>query len=361
MTQSTNTGSVNKMYRDWSLFLDVLRLFAAILVVHAHMVTSSVIDLENPLEFGREAVVIFFIMSGYVITYTSKMKHQGWRDYLSSRIARITSIAYPSLAVGFLVAALGVYFAPETYSFIYQLDGAWKYIAAHSLFLGETSLMTEKPPMNEPYWSLSYEVWYYFLFAIVFYAKGLLRWVLLIPTVMLMGVKLMILLPVWYAGVYLYSTEAKPKNKKYWIGAIFSISTIIFLKILGTDTYLRSIIPASWELESADRFLWDYIVTVLVLGFFYCVRSIDLSFLDNYYQSIRKYANYTFALYLTHNIVLNTFELYLGNESASWLQILLIISVMIMLADFVMNIGDKLKPGINNITLKLFNGMKTKA
>lgn len=349
------------MYRDWSLFLDVLRLFAAMLVVHAHMVTSRILDTEAPLEFGREAVVIFFIMSGYVIAYTSEVKHTGWKDYLAARIARITSIAYPALALGFIVAALGVYFSPETYSYIYQLDGAWKYIAAHSLFLGETSLMTEKPPLNAPYWSLSYEVWYYFLFAIVFYSKGFLRWLLLIPTVMLMGIKLMILLPVWYAGVYLYSTKEKPKSNKYWLGAIITISFLVLLKSLGADTYLRALIPSSWGLGSADRFLWDYIVTALILGFFYCVRSVDLSFLDKFSAGIRKYANYTFALYLTHNIVLKPFENYLGDEKATWMQILLIISVMIVLADIVMTIGDKLKPVINNVTLKLFNGMNTKA
>lgn len=356
-----NSRSLDKMYRDWSLFLDVLRLFAALLVVHAHMVTSNIVHVENPLEFGREAVVIFFVMSGYVIAYTSKMKHEGWRDYLAARVARITSIAYPSLALGFTVAALGLYFSPETYSYVYQLDGAWKYILAHSLFLGETSLMTEKPPMNAPYWSLSYEIWYYLLFAVSFYAKGWLRWMLLIPTVLLMGIKLMLLLPVWYAGVYLYSTEVKPKNKMYWLGAISTISAVIALKVFGTDVYLRSLIPASWGLGSAERFLWDYIVTILILGFFYCVRSINLSFLDNFAGGIRKYANYTFALYLTHNIVLEPFELYLGEGSASWLEIFVIISVMIMLADIVMTIGDKLKPTINNLTLKLLNGIKLKA
>lgn len=347
------------MSRDWSLFLDVLRLFAAIIVVHSHFVTGSMIDIESPLEFGREAVVIFFLMSGYVIAYTSEEKHTGWKDYLSARVARITSIAYPALAVGFIIAALGVHFTPAMYSDIYQLNHVWKYIIAHSAFLGETSLMNEKPPLNDPYWSLSYEVWYYIFFAIAFYAKGLLRWVLAIPTLALMGIKIILLMPVWWAGVYLYKTHAQPKQAKYWVWATLSISLVIFLKTFGVDAYLRALIPDSWELGSADRFLWDYVVTILVFCFFYCVRSIDLSVLNQHASGIRKYANYTFALYLTHNIVLKVSERILEHKVASWWQILVVISVIIAFAHFVMKIGDKIKPSINNSTLKLFNGMKS--
>tara|TARA_Y100001956_G_scaffold65634_1_gene66715 strand:+ start:5465 stop:6508 length:1044 start_codon:yes stop_codon:yes gene_type:complete len=347
------------MSRDWSLFLDTLRLFAAIIVVHSHIVSGSMVTLEHTLEFGREAVVIFFVMSGYVIAYTSDKKHEGWRDYLSARVARITSIAYPTLALSFIVAALGIKFSPDMYTDVYQMDGFWKYLIAHMAFLGETSLMTEKPPLNDPYWSLSYEVWYYVLFAVVFYSRGWSRWMLAIPAAILMGLKLLLLLPVWWAGVYLYKSKAKPKNNMYWIGAIASISAIVSLKILGIDTYLRELAPSSMELGSADRFLWDYVVTVFVFALLYCVRSIDLSILNNHRVSIRKYANYTFSLYLTHNIVLKVFERILGHESASWLQIFVLISVMILVAHLVMTLGDKIKPIINVYTLKLFNGMKT--
>ena len=72
---------------------------------------------------------------------------------------------------------------------------------------------------NGPWWSLSYEVAYYILFAIFTYLTGARRVLLLVLFVLLIGVKPLLLLPSWLFGVGIYwllkNAEA-PTRRSRW-------------------------------------------------------------------------------------------------------------------------------------------------
>lgn len=48
---------------------------------------------------AHEMVVIFFVLSGFVMPYVVSRGRIHWQDYLVARFSRIASVAYPVLAV----------------------------------------------------------------------------------------------------------------------------------------------------------------------------------------------------------------------------------------------------------------------
>ena len=97
------------MEKRFSLYLDMVRFIAAIFVVIAHYVQygilSSSVSHYTP-EVGREAVIAFFVLSGYVIAYTTEVKNQSLQEYVAARCARIYSVAFPILLAAFLTVYL---------------------------------------------------------------------------------------------------------------------------------------------------------------------------------------------------------------------------------------------------------------
>ena len=47
-----------------------------------------------PFALGHKVVVVFFVLSGYVITYVACERERGLRDFVLARVARITRWRY---------------------------------------------------------------------------------------------------------------------------------------------------------------------------------------------------------------------------------------------------------------------------
>lgn len=144
---------------DWAL--EGVRGIAALIVAVSHAVTDprssnfSVDPQFQPWSFlpfalpAHSAVLIFFILSGYVIGFS----HQGsWssratKDYLTKRAIRLLPIYFLSLFVS-IVVRIGQD-SPAT-------------ILSNAVFL--QGITSSSPQNNPALWSLSCEVFYYLLF-----------------------------------------------------------------------------------------------------------------------------------------------------------------------------------------------------
>ena len=95
------------MSRAFSLYLDAVRFTAAMLVLffHANVIYRPGILLTS---LGHEAVVIFFVLSGFVIAYVADTRETDFRGFMVARGARIFSVAIPAIiaAKGTIVEAL---------------------------------------------------------------------------------------------------------------------------------------------------------------------------------------------------------------------------------------------------------------
>ena len=283
------------------------------MVVLSHFVQRGMFGPEAEhrlLMFGREAVMVFFVLSGFVIAWTTSAARLTLAQYVIARSARIYSVVIPVLALCFVLAAIGNgWFA--TGADTYQLKKLYIYVPLHLLFMGELWSLTEVPPWLAQYWSLGYEVWYYVLFGICYYLRGVRRVVWGAAALLVMGPKLWLLLPVWLAGAWLYARQRELPMSPWQAraGCLATLLVLVAYKYSGAEFYLRELGSNLWpfaglKLGNADRFLADYLVCVIVYLHFLFARQARLSALAPLAGPIRAVAAYTFTLYLVHGPVM---------------------------------------------------------
>lgn len=317
--------------RPLSLYLDCCRLLAAVLVVASHYGPYGVItraaDAWVP-NLGREAVIVFFVLSGFVIAYTTEQKNPSLRAYAIARCTRIYSVALPLLLFAFAAAAVLVWSGRVPGRQLYEVAKPWLYLPLHLLFMGELWTISEPPPLLGPYWSLGYEVWYYVLFGAAFYLRGARRVVAVGSLLLFVGPKLWLLLPVWASGVWLYRWQQTRLigRRAALAGWVASFVLLALFKLSGSDVFLRMWAREAWQfpavpLRSADRVLADYVVCVLVLANFWCARSAGFLGLLRFERVIRGLSSYTFTLYLVHALVMSLWLVLVRHDRSSAVDI----------------------------------------
>jgi peptidoglycan/LPS O-acetylase OafA/YrhL len=270
-------------------------------------------------DLGREAVIAFFVLSGFVIAYSAEQRNPTLRDYASARCARLYSVVLPVLLLAFALAGLAEQLGVRVGGG-YQLHKPWLYIPFHLLFLGELWGFVETPPWLLPYWSLNYEAWYYLLFGAVFYLRGRMR-LLGAAVFALMGPKLWLLLPLWMSGVALYRWQKGHAIPQGMARTGWTL-TLVLLAIWAwydPEYELRLVAQAAWpfsglRMGSADRVLADYIVGVLVLANFACARHAGFDLLPRAKRLIRFLSAHTFTLYLSHSLVICCWQAFVPFE-----------------------------------------------
>jgi peptidoglycan/LPS O-acetylase OafA/YrhL len=330
------------MDKHFSRYLDLTRFGAALLVVLTHYVQSGLVA-SMPL-FGREAVMLFFVLSGYVIAYTCAERAPTLAQYALARGARIYSVAVPVLLLCFMLVPLVASVATLPATLSYQAAKPWVYLPLHLLFMGELWNLAESPPWLIQYWSLNYEVWYYVLFGVLFYLRGARRVVFGALVLLIMGFKLWLLLPVWLSGVLLYHWRAplaitRGMARAGWLASFVALG---LYKYAGLDVTLRALGTALWpfaslHLGSADRYLADYLVCALICLNFLCARQAAFTSLAALERPIRTLAAYTFTLYLVHGPVMGMWMLFYPYRRGSVADVLLL-SVAIGLATWLVGL-----------------------
>ena len=178
------------------IHLDFIRGMAAIMVLLEHLrsfffVNYSQVDHLGPIDkifyfmtgFGHEAVMVFFVLSGYFIgssVYKSiNQRKWSWPEYGLRRMARLWIVLIPALLLTFLLDSSGMLLHGSS-----GYDGRFNEIINSGPSTNEPAnlspsclagnvffLQTIRCPVygtNGPIWSLAYEFWYYLLFPLLF-------------------------------------------------------------------------------------------------------------------------------------------------------------------------------------------------
>ncbi len=229
-----------------SSFLNFLRWTAALLVVvgHADMNLRSFQGIgEKWNSFGyiglhsHAAVMIFFVLSGYVVSYATNKKYAignyGFRSYFLDRWSRIYSVLLPAIIFTLLIDYCGnhfisVYldpaFLPQDHFVIrlffnvFSLQG----IQGYRVQLGS----------NPALWSIGYEFTFYFLYGLMFFRGGLFLKKLLIPVILLIlvviGYKMVVYFCIWLFGVVIHHATCKYRSTRFQPNAWVILLLIIF-------------------------------------------------------------------------------------------------------------------------------------
>jgi peptidoglycan/LPS O-acetylase OafA/YrhL len=123
-----------------SLFLDAVRLGAALTVLYGHsrdmwfpgLATAS----DEPGNTSHAAVAVFFALSGFVITHTTTSNNIGPRHYAQARLSRLYSVLLPALVLTALVELAVVHLAPVLLA-EYSRRAAWPRYLMGGSFLNE--------------------------------------------------------------------------------------------------------------------------------------------------------------------------------------------------------------------------------
>ena len=303
------------MNRSTSTYLDLVRLLAALVVVLTHLAYPRFTGgrLLALRTYGNDAVMVFFVLSGYVIAYTVATRDGDLRTYAVNRLARLYSVALPAVLLTFAFDEIGRRLDPALYEgFWYQAgDPLGRMLAALS-FTNELWFRSVRLFTNGPYWSLGYEFWYYALFGAAWFFEGRRRLLLVAGIAAIIGPKILLLLPVWLLGVAAYRRNARGPAGAGPGLLLFggSIGLYVAFRAFGLrdallewtyDLLGRQFVRS--ELMWSDEFLSAQVIGVLVacnfVGFFALSERLA-PLVARGERVIRDWAGYTFSIYLFH-------------------------------------------------------------
>jgi peptidoglycan/LPS O-acetylase OafA/YrhL len=314
---------VNIISPAYSRYLDLLRGLAALIVALSHLKLFGVAAADFSAWLpgdGHDAVVLFFILSGFVIAAsTDKKSNQGLRNYLLDRAARIYSVAVPIL----LIAAFFCVFGWIEFSHQYQLKKLWVYIPFHLSFLSQSWGFREIPFGLNPWWSLPFEAWYYILFGCAYFLKSWKRVATCLLILMIMGPKLWVMLPIWLVGVWLYRSNIAAHISSTGALLFLMIGPVCYL--LFMETHMQNmvrdffLIPfGGWSahrLGYASYFGRDYVTTIFFVVHLIGAQRLAFNMPHWVGKAATALASVSFTLYLLHPIVYRSLSLHIMSPS----------------------------------------------
>jgi peptidoglycan/LPS O-acetylase OafA/YrhL len=116
------------MNKTTSVYLDLIRFLAglAVLLGHASYARFRGEWLQGIGFLKHDAVIVFFVLSGYVIAYVATHKEDDIIDYSISRFARLYSVVLPALLLTVFLDNWGALLDPQRYSgYAYDMTTLW--------------------------------------------------------------------------------------------------------------------------------------------------------------------------------------------------------------------------------------------
>lgn len=263
------------MNKNVSLYLDALRIFAALAVFFSHLKRDS-LSAGNPIivfvsQFGQEGVALFFVISGVVIAYVAKYREHDLRSYLIARLGRLWSVMLPALILTIVLDTLGRSISPAMYAepipaWGWNLTSIWNALGS-ALFLNEVSFVSAEPGTNGPFWSLCYEYWYYMMFGAAYYLRGKWRIALLVVTTLIAGLKIIALFPIWLCGVAIYSYLDKRSQPRFglvpWLASLTCLVLIMLFKYKIASLIVDGLTGVNVNVIQVSTFISHFVVGIL--------------------------------------------------------------------------------------------------
>ena len=228
--------------------LEALRGIAAMYVVFHHITEEGPGYLRYPFIEGQAAVMLFFILSGFVIYYSSYRSLDAgtfkFKDYFIRRFRRI----YPVLIVALLVTYIS-----KSIDRNMLVDVGADNLIGNLINLQDLNRL---PGMwfgpyqaNTPLWSLSYEWWFYMMFFPIFlYVKPQAQKYLALGlsvlgffTFWLFPNKISITLEyfiIWWTGVEIARTWVANHKIDKPVVRYLAVSYIIMIGLLGLQVLM---------------------------------------------------------------------------------------------------------------------------
>jgi peptidoglycan/LPS O-acetylase OafA/YrhL len=211
--------------------LDFLRAASAALVCMGHARALVMLPYRESADqsflfkcfyfltgFGHEAVMIFFVISGFLIgrsVYLAKLNNTwNWKSYAIDRLSRLWMVLLPALVLTLILDSIGI--SKDTFGYYVgsmatQLHlGPQEPVSLSSVtfFSNLFFIQNIASPIfgsNGPLWSLANEFWYYVLFplllGVILPGKGkLFSAIAIVPLALFVGWPMIMYGSIWLFG-----------------------------------------------------------------------------------------------------------------------------------------------------------------
>ena len=193
-----------------------LRGVAALMVVLDHASNIRAVSLlPKWLSVGEAGVDLFFVISGFIMMYVTPRPFRGWRDqaaFLVRRMGRVYpaywALAFPLLLL-WKINPGHVYAHPERHDLI------------ASLFLTPSPVV----PIVSVAWTLVFELYFYWVASLIFYAGGALR---------------LMLIAIWFTAIALANLLHPQPWENAWLKVWFCPITFEFIAGMFLAQLLQS-------------------------------------------------------------------------------------------------------------------------
>jgi peptidoglycan/LPS O-acetylase OafA/YrhL len=325
-----------------SLYLDLVRFAAALTVFIEHLREHTKIGFAefwgaHPFWFShwylfsQTAVTVFFVLSGYVIAHVLATRERTPVDYAASRFARLYSVVLPAL----LLTAVCNYLIELKYPTAFQAfqSGGTTGVALSYLgtavFVNRFWLWPDLDPPNTPFWTLSFEAFYYLIIAILVFARGRGRILSMLVLILVAGPSMVLLAPTWLLGYLVYHLPERSRAGArsvipLWLVSLAFIPLCSFIELHFRESlsFLRTPDHAIGALLAAYAVATCFAVNLLAFNAF---SDRAEPFLVPIAAIIRWLGSMTFALYLFHQPILSLFTVYHVPDRSSAAQLVLLI------------------------------------
>lgn len=278
--------------------IQMLRAFAAILVImhhtlpHYHAMGGSLSWINNISTWGFIGVDIFFVISGFIMAYTTFNKERTFLNakiFFKHRLFRIFLGYWPFFIAMFLIILVS---NPHKLT-ILDIFGSF-------LLINDDMFQLVLPVS----WSLSYELYFYFLFLFTFLFT-IKQLYLLIPTFVLL-----LLVYILYFHMQDYNFFYSPFLLEFFAGVLLYMYRDYLIKLwLLPISVLLMLFAYSYGIEHETKNGIYRIITfgsgAVSLVLIVLIIEVKNIYKANHYFTILGDASYT--LYLSHLIILELF------------------------------------------------------
>jgi len=293
------------MNRSTSLYLDIVRPLAALVVFASHVSFGNLSDhqLGFMASTGVQAVDAFFVLSGFVIAHVCCVGRPDLRGYFVSRAARIYSVALGAIVLTFVLDTIGVHLDPSAYAGPYQPLGSGLFFRS-VFFIGEQWNAHRFPGSDGAYWSLGFEVWYYIAFGAFLFAPKWCRWLAPLAVLAFIGPKVAVMFPAWLLGVasyHLCRRQCLPKAAGWCVFALSFVLLAAYQKLPHSplQPFMPFALTAPRLLSTAQDYALALLFAMNLVGFA-AISDSFAGWLEPHARTIRWIAGGTFAIYLAH-------------------------------------------------------------
>lgn len=303
------------MNKTISIVFDFLRSLAALCVVYHHYNSISELPYRVFPDIGQEAVMVFFVLSGYIMAWVVEQRDKSFLDFFIKRLSRIYSVLLPSLILAIIAYSITQLLDPTTFSKYGSLSELGTKIFLTITFTNYNSIIHGVSLAAMPVWSLTYEFWYYIIFAIAsFLPSHPFKYFAIAIIFCFLGPEPLLFLPIWWLGVLLYKNLRKFHFKPSVNLLIFLLSLFILIGLNLSGIKDALTLPSIWGIPlnraffHSQYFIYFYLIGLCIsLNLFSLIswlNTVKLTVGTKIEKSIQHVAQTSFVIYLLHTALM---------------------------------------------------------